>query len=818
MMLTLKIRKAGLLCLATVAIVLMSVGHLYATETVDAEVYARADRLLAPNLYTKVKNRLTIPHWLGDRDEFWYRHENEQGHDFIQVNAATGEKSALFDHAAVARALSDLLKQPFTAQSLPFDHLEWQNATADQTEGFAIIVERQRIHCSLNPASCELADTLPAADAAASPDGRWAVFTFQNNLWLRDLQTGAERALSTDGVEDFGFGIYYDNWLASFKDRSQQGDKLPPMVYYWAPDSSRVVITRLDQRHLAEYPFVDHAPKDSFHPKLYPVRMAFPGEAKPITEYWVFDIAGGERRQLKTPDDLLWMHQDMHALRNVWWSSDSTHLYAAAHGSHLQSAYLLDFDLISGEYRTVIREELPPRTDMNSTSYNPPAVAVLGDMQQVIWWSQRDGWGHLYRYDGQSGKLLNQITEGEWLVRDLLSVNESEGTIYFSGAGKESGNPYYRYLYRIGLNGDDLHLLSPESADHLLTGPGDYILTIDQAQPYTVVSPSGDYAVYNYSRVDQPGRAVIRSTRDASLVAEFEQADASALFALGWKPPEEFMVEADDGSELWGVLYKPSDFDANKKYPIIDAQYASPLTAVAPRNFGMAIRQRSPQSPSALAELGFIVMTIDARGTTYRSRAFSQEGFGKLGQVGLYDHVTAIRQLAVKHAYIDAERVGIYGHSYGGYAATRAMLEYPDFFKVAVAGAGPATMQSIYQDYHWSAYQGAPVYADGSEFQSGPVEIAGNWVSLDGRQQAERLQGKLLIMFSDMDENVPPSSILQFIDGLIAADKDFDMLYLPGRDHQFAKEGYVVRRKWDYFVRHLAGMEPPDYRVTTTGR
>jgi dipeptidyl-peptidase-4 len=804
--------------ISAVFMALLLCSQAAAEEKIDAEVYARADKLLAPNLFSKVKNRLTIPHWMGDHDEFWYRHENAEGHDFIRVDAATGEKSALFDHAAMAAALSTLLHQAYTANTLPFEHLEWRSQVDASPEGFSVVVDHQEIHCAIETAQCELGAPLPAADAAVSPDGRWAVFTFQDNLWLRDLQSGVETALTEDGIEDFGFGIYYDNWLASFKARSQLGDKLPPMVYYWAPDSSRLVVTRLDQRHLREYPFVDHAPDDSFHPRLYPVRMAFPGEPKPITEYWVFEIHSGERKQLKTPDDLIWMHQDMHALRKVWWSSDNTHLYAAAHGNHLQSAYLLDFNLLNGEYRTVIREELPPRTDMNSTSYNPPAVAVLGDLDQVIWWSQRDGWGHLYRYDGQSGKLLNRITEGEWLVRDVLEVNQAEGTVYFSGAGKEPGNPYHRYLYRVGLDGDGLQLLSPESADHLLTGPGDYILTIDQAQPYTVVSPSGEYAVYNYSRVDQPGKAVIRSTRDASLVAEFEQADASALFALGWKPPEEFTVKAEDGSELWGVLYKPGDFDPNKRYPIIDAQYASPLTAVVPRNFGMAIRQRSPQSPSALAELGFIVMTIDARGTTHRSREFSQYGFGNLNQIGLYDHVAAIRQLAAKDTYIDVERVGIYGHSYGGYAATRAMLEYPDFFKVAVAGAGPAAMQGLYQDYHWSAFHGAPVYADGSELQAEPTEIAANWASLDGRQQADQLQGKLLILFSDMDENVPPSSILQFIDGLVAADKDFDMLFLPGRNHQFAEEGYVVRRKWDYFVRHLLGVEPPEYRITTTGR
>jgi dipeptidyl-peptidase 4 len=272
-------------------------------------------------------------------------------------------------------------------------------------------------------------------------------------------------------------------------------------------------------------------------------------------------------------------------------------------------------------------------------------------------------------------------------------------------------------------------------------------------------------------------------------------------------------------TDIWGVMYKPSDFDPGKKYPVIDSQYASPLTALTPRHFFQAWRGKQPLAPSSYAELGFIVVSVDARGTAFRSRAFSQAGYGKLNLIGLDDHVAAIRQLAARLPYLDADRVGIIGHSYGGMAVYRAMLEFPDFFKVGIASAGAASTHGMYLDYNWTAFQGRPVYRDGGELRLDPTEVPANYESLDGAAQADRLRGKLLMQFGELDENVPPGQLLQFVAALIRANKDFELLYMPSRDHQFIGEGYVMRRDWDFMVRNLLGREPPaQYELKMSGR
>jgi dipeptidyl-peptidase 4 len=405
-------------------------------------------------------------------------------------------------------------------------------------------------------------------------------------------------------------------------------------------------------------------------------------------------------------------------------------------------------------------------------------------------------------------------------VRDIIGVDEARSRLYFTAGGREPGNPYYRYLYRASFDGTDLELLTPESADHLLLPTKSFVLSLDGILPYEPISPSGKYVAYNYSRVDQPTRFVVRSVADASLIAEVEVANAEELYAAGWRAPEEFSVKAADGeTDLWGVIYRPSDFDEKKRYPIVDAQYASPLTAVVPHNFFQAYRGKQPLAPSSYAELGFIVVCIDARGTTYRSKQFLHTGYGALHRVGLEDHVVAIRELASTRRYLDTDRVGIVGHSYGGFAALRALLEFPDFFKVGISSAAMADTQGMYADYHWSAFHGRPQYSDGSEWRPNSNEVARNWEVLSASAQVRKLRGSLLIQMGELDENVPPAQILQFVDALIRENKDFELLYLPTRDHQFIGEGYVMRRDWDFLVRNLLGCHPPPgYRLKTNQR
>ncbi len=637
---------------------------------------------------------------------------------------------------------------------------------------------------------------------------------------MSNAQSGEEKELTTDGVPDAGYGIYPDGWSANFVSRYPTPKQAAPLEARWAPDSRIVLVPFVDQRHVATYPYRDSAPVDGFRPRVYPIRIPLVGEHTAIWEWWLIDAASGQRRHVDLPyAKLLALQQDMTAFREISWSSDSKHLYLVAHGDNMESAYVFDVEVATGRSRTVLEEHLAPRTDLNSTSYDPVNVQVVKNGRELIWFSQRDGWGHLYRYDMRSGKLLNRITGGDWLVRDIIDIDEARGFIYFTGGGREPGNPYFRYLYRVNFDGSHLKLLSPEPADHLLLPHRRFVLTLDGITAYAPASPSGRYVLYNYSRIEQPTKFVIRRTADASLVAEVETADAAQLYAAGWRAPSSFSVKMNDGTDLWGVMYQPSDFDGKLSYPIIDAQYASPLTAVVPHNFYQAYRGKQPLAPSSYAELGFIVVAVDARGTTYRSERFLHAGYGALNRVGLDDHIAAIRELAATRPYMDLGRVGIVGHSYGGFVALRALLEFPEFFKVGISSAAMIDTQGMYADYHWSAFHGRPRYSDGSEWRPNATEVAENWKSLSASAQVHRLQGKLLLQMGELDENVPPGQVLQFVNSLIKDNKDFDLIYMPSRDHQFIGDSYVMRRDWDFMVRNLQGREPPPgYRIGVNRR
>jgi dipeptidyl aminopeptidase/acylaminoacyl peptidase len=349
----------------------------------------------------------------------------------------------------------------------------------------------------------------------------------------------------------------------------------------------------------------------------------------------------------------------------------------------------------------------------------------------------------------------------------------------------------------------------------MLTGEGNDVLSSDGGSGYGVVSPSGKYVVYNHSTPSRPTESVIRSTDDARLVSTFEKADPTALYSAGYRPPEEFIAMTADGKDTtWNVVFRPDGFDSTRVYPVVDVQYASPMTAVVPRNFVMGIGGQA----STLAVLGFVTVVVDGRGTTFRSRAFTQSEYGKINLNGLEDHEAAIKQLGRVHSFVDTTRVGLVGGSYGGWSTLRGMLEFPDFYKVGVAESPPASFHNMMVDYHFTAEQGRPVYSNGSEFLPKPTEVPKNWNSVDGRQQASKLRGHLLIIMSELDENVVPGSPLQFIDALMKANRNFDLLYLPDTPHGMGRyRQYGIRRRWDYFVKHLMGVEPPEPEVTTGG-
>ena len=801
---------------------------------ITAEDYARAERWVVPFDATtnpRVRNLLPEVHWIGEEDRFWYLRETEQGHEFTEVDAATGNKRAAFDHAAVAEALleSGLADSDeeaaeadagaeagaqIDANKLPFTEFSFE----EDRRAIEFAIDERLVRCTLTkPVGCAPGeDPLPEPGLLVSPDERLAVYTEATNLHLLDLATGKRTALTDDGEPNNGYGLYYGNWKASYIPRSRSGERQVPMETEWSPDSKKLLATRLDDRHVAVYPFVETAPDDGTHrPKYYLPRIPLTGEKPALLTWSVIDVAAGTQVFLDLPyEKLFHLHQDMTALRKVWWSEDGKLLRALAWADNLSGAYLFEIDLATGKPRVVIEERATPRFDTNSTSYNPPNVEVVDDGAEVIWFSMRDGWGHLYLYDGATGELKNRITGGDWLVRDIIEVDAERRLIYFTGSGREPGNPYYRYLYRVGFDGKNLRLLSPEHGDHLIASPYNDVLAFDGASARPPVSPSGDYVAYSHSRPTVPTRSVIRRTADASLVAEFEAADATALYEAGWRDLEEVVVKAADGvTDLYGVLHKPADFDPEARYPVIDSQYASPLTAVVPRNFSQALKPVPGKTPQmSLTELGFAVVSVDARGTTYRSRDFSHHSWKNLNRIGLDDHVAAIRQLAAERPWMDIDRVGIHGASYGGFTAFRAMWEFPDFFKVGISNVGVGSLHNMYPDYHWEAFHGQALYANETRYYDDPTETPVNYRDNDSLIQAENLKGKLLIMLGELDENVLPATTLQLVHRLIELDKDFDMVYAPNRAHGL--EGrHFLRRMWNYFVEHLHGQEPPAYRM-----
>ncbi len=424
-------------------------------------------------------------------------------------------------------------------------------------------------------------------------------------------------------------------------------------------------------------------------------------------------------------------------------------------------------DAETGEQRVVIREQSDSYVDPGETLFR-----FAHDSGKVVWSSERDSWNHLYLYDLKTGKLENQITQGPWVVRRIESVDEKNRKIYFLASGREKNeDPYQTRVYSVGFDGKGLTLLSPENANHSAN-----------------VSPDGSYFVDSYSRPDFPGQSVLRRSKDGSDVRVLEKTDASALLETGWKYPEAFQGKAADGTtDLYGLIWRPSNFDASKKYPVIEQVYTGPQGFFVPKTFAAPLRLQ------AMAELGFVIVMVDGRGTRGRSRAFHQFSYRNLGGA-FEDHVAMIKQMVAKFPYMDVTRVGIYGTSAGGYGAAHAMLVFPEFYKVCVSISGDHDARL---DKAWwnELYQGYPVQED--------------YAAQSNVTMAGKLAGHLLLEHGDVDDNVHPVETMRFVDALIKANKSFDMLLVPNMAHGEANN-YLVRRRWDYFVEHLLGVTPPE--------
>jgi dipeptidyl-peptidase 4 len=734
------------------------------TRVVTAGDYARAEKFLAANTTPLVLHGSVRPTWLpGDR--FWYRVAVENGSEFILADPARGTKGPAFDHGKVAAALSAASGGKYDATHLPFTQFEF----SAEDRAISFTVETKRWSCDVAGRACAAGtrDAASRADAL-SPDGTLAAFIRADNLWVREVATGKERQLTTDGAKDFGYATDNAGWTKS--DRP---------VLLWSPDSTKIATFQQDQRGVGEMYLVE---TKVGHPTLQAWKYPLPGDAVVTTiQRVVIHLDGPRVVRLKMAAD---QHRgtitdDIKGRGTDWddvqWSADSATLaFVSTSRDHKQEQFRVA-NPDTGEIREVFDETVATYFESGMTLAN---WRYLPESNEVIWLSERDNWGHLYLYDLQTGRLKGQITAGEGNVTQVLRVDPKARLIYFLGVGREKNrDPYFRHLYRVGFDGGSPTLLTPEDADHDLS-----------------LSPSGAYFVDNASRPDQPPASVVRGA-DGKRVLALEEADISRLAAIGWKPPVRFTVKARDGvTDLYGLMFRPTNFDPAKKYPIVNNIYPGPQTgSVGSRSFSP-----SRGDTQALAELGFVVVQIDGMGTPWRSKRFHDAYYGDMGDNTLPDQVAGMKQLAERHPWIDIDRAGIYGGSGGGFATAGAMFRYPDFFKVGVSTSGNHDNRG-YEDDWGEKWQGLLARKpDGTS----------NYDDQANQNHAKNLKGKLLLAHGTMDANVPPYNTLLVVDALIKANKDFDLILFPNRGHGLG-ESYMVRRRWDYFVKHLLGAEPP---------
>ena len=703
---------------------------------VTADDYARAEKFLTYNTTPLVLRSGVRPTWLED-GRFWYRITTENGSEAFLVD-------------------------PVKATKVSCDLPACRPEPASEPGG------RGRAGRGSGGAG-------QAANEIRSPDGRRVAFVRDHNLWVRERESKKETQLTTDGEKDFAYATNNAGWTKS--DR--------PIVL-WSPDSSRIATFQHDGRKVGEMYLVDTRVG---HPNLQAWKYPLPGDEHIFMLHRVvIDVEARKVVRLEMePDPHRSTLCDHIVCRggdwaDVHWSEDSTRLAFVSTSRDHKHEQLFVSDVASGAVRKVLEEKVDTFFESGNGKVN---WRVLFPSNEVIWFSERDNWGQLYLYDLTSGKLKHQITSGEGNVTQLLRIDTDARQLTFQAVGKEKGrDPYFTHLYRIGMDGKGLTLLTPEDANHEIA-----------------LHESGRFFVDSYSTPTTPPVAVLRD-EDGAVVMPLERADISKLTASGWKPPVPITVKARDGkTELYGLMYQPTSLDPARKYPIVNRIYPGPQTgSVGSRSFSPA---RSDSQ--ALAELGFVVVEIDGMGTPWRSKKFHEAYYGDMADNTIPDQITGMKQLAQRHPWIDVSRVGIWGHSGGGYATAAAMFMHPDFFKVGISESGNHDNR-VYED-------------DWAEKWTGLLKKRGdgtsNYDSQATQTMAKKLKGKLLLAHGTMDSNVPPQNTLLVVDALIKANKDFDLIMFPNAGHGFGAAGdYMTRRRWDYFVKHLLGVEPPkEYKM-----
>ena len=837
---------------AIIQLVLFSVSFFTAQEVAAEGTRSDYERAfnLRKNTANKVFKQRVAAHWFADSDKFWYRNDlADEAREFILVNAETGTRRRAFDHERLAAVLAEATGEKTQAGKLSIDKLEfdesglelqftckgkrWKcdlssyevrevpkdeqttstlqpqtevrpstrtgeetsvtfiNRTKNTVKLYWVDSERQRRHYAtiktgeqheqhtyaghvwlvtdedekpllVFVATEEAAEAVIDEDViekaavkdkperrrrrGRSPDRKWVAFVKDYNLYIRKSENDEEIALSSDGAEGNAYSEYV----------------------FWSRDSKKLTALRVEKGDDRKIHLIESSPEDQLQPKLHTLSYAKPGDSIDIRKPKLFDV--GHNRNIAVSDELF---PNPWRISEIRWAPDSGSFTFIYNQRGHQVLRLISVNASTGEARAIVNEQSETFVDYAFKQFSHH----IDDNNEIIWMSERDGWNHLYLYDAETGRVKNQITKGNWVVRGVERVDEDKRQIWFRAGGiRKEQDPYYVHFCRVNFDGSGFLVLTEGDGTHNIE-----------------FSPDRRFFIDRWSRVDQPPVSELRDTNDGRLICELERADWSELQETGWRPPERFAAKGRDGkTEIYGIIIRPCNFDPKRKYPVIEQIYAGPQGAFVPKSFGLQTRQH------AIAELGFIVLQIDGMGTSHRSKAFHDVCCKNLGDSGFPDRILWMKAVAAKYPYMDLTRVGIYGGSAGGQSALRGLLAHGDFYKVAVADCGchDNRMDKIWWNELWMGWPIGPHYEEQSNVT-----------------KAHKLKGKLLLTVGELDRNVDPASTMQVVDALVKADKDFDLLVVPGRGHGVGETAYASRRRMDFFVRHLLGVEPPNWNL-----
>lgn len=717
------------------------------------EDYNRAYSLREKFNVRNVVNADVRPHWIGDTYKFYYV-DGSNGADYIVVDAVTKKKSKLFNPERLAKSLSTALGREVKAEGLLLERLQVNSGL----DSLSFVMDN---HCwSYDIKKNKMNDNgeipVPGPQRhwmevddekdfgpVPSPDGSKVVFIKNDNVYVKDVTTGVETQLSHDGT----LSNYYSSYIS------------------WSPDGKKVASCKIRPIEKRYVYYVESSPKDQLQPKLHKQEYAKPGDELRFKVPCIFNVETGQ--EVIPSTDLFARQYDIYGPQ---WDADSKAITFEYNERGHKVYRVLELDAESGTVRPIIEE-----TSDTYVNYPRHFRHDLTDGNRIIWMSERDNWNHLYMYDRKSATPMYQITKGEWYVRDVLEVDETNGKIYFTANGIDKNvDPYFIGYYSINMDGSGLTSL-----------------TLGEGTHRAIFSHDKKYLIDTYSTIGTAPVTVLRDATDGSELMEIAKGDMSKLTANGWKAPEVFVAPGRDGTTpMWGLIYRPTNFDPNKKYPVIEYIYQGPGDQYVPKSF-------TPYYwwATSLAELGFIVVQVDGMGTSFRSREFENVCYKNLADGGIPDHIAWIKEAGHKYPYMDLDRVGIYGCSAGGQESLGALLQYPEFYKACYSACGchDNRMDKIWWNELWLGY---------------PIDDS--YIKASNVENAHKLQHPLMLVVGELDDNVDPASTMQVADALIKANKDFELVVIPGAHHTMG-EDFGEHKRYDFFVKNLLNVNPPKW-------